>query len=130
MTTRKTCNEKKTILILPVTPSLNKVGGFWQRHDDKKRYKKALINYEYLPFCKIYKDCKKRLIIQRDSNKLLDVDNYHGGCKQMIDVIKEKGFIIDDSPKYCEIIFRDQVKCKKNEQKTTVEIQALESMFI
>ena len=118
----------KIKLILPVTRSLNNLKNHWHRYHDKRKYKNALKNYELLPFCKNIGKEKVKLTIQRYGERIYDEDNYHGGCKQMIDVLKEKGFMYDDRPEFCEIVFLRQIKCKKNEQKIIVKIEKLKKI--
>lgn len=101
------------------TPSLNKLNGRWSKLNWKKKFLSYLRNYEFLA---LKKKQKKTLIIERYGSRLLDRDNYHGGCKPMIDAIKEKGLIVDDSPKWCEIEWKEQVKSKRTEEKTIINI--------
>ncbi len=104
------------------TPSLNKLNGRWAKLNWKKKFLSRLKNYEYLA---PKKKCLSRLEITRYGSRILDKDNYHGGVKSLMDSIKEKGLIVDDSPKWCDIIFNEQVKCKRNQEKTEVEISYL-----
>jgi hypothetical protein len=54
--------------------------------------------------------------------RLLDADNYAGGCKPLIDQLRYAKLIEDDDPETIEITFR-QAKCKtKAEEKTTIQI--------
>lgn len=62
------------------------------------------------------------LIITRYACRLLDADNYAGGCKPLIDQLRYAHLIEDDDPETIEITFR-QAKCKtKVEEKTTIQI--------
>ncbi len=62
------------------------------------------------------------LIITRHAVRLLDADNYAGGCKPLIDQLRYAHLIEDDDPETIEITFR-QAKCKtKAEEKTTIQI--------
>ena len=62
------------------------------------------------------------LIITRHAVRLLDADNYAGGCKPLIDQLRYAHLIEDDDPETIEITFR-QKKCKtKAEEKTTIQI--------
>ncbi len=93
------------------TPSLNQLRQPWQYAKWKALYNKELKNYEFL---RLWKSIKTRLFITRYSDsKPLDKDNYHGGCKPLIDVIKEKGLIWDDSEKWCDIQFEPQQRSPK-----------------
>ena len=62
------------------------------------------------------------LIITRHAVRLLDADNYAGGCKPLIDQLRYAKLIEDDDPETIEITFR-QAKCKtKAEEKMTIQI--------
>jgi len=55
--------------------------------------------------------------------RLLDADNYAGGCKPLIDQLRYAKLIEDDDPETIEITFR-QVKVKtKAQEMTTIEIR-------
>jgi len=63
------------------------------------------------------------LSITRHAVRLLDADNYAGGCKPLIDQLRYAHLIEDDDPETIEITFR-QAKCKtKAEEMTTIEIR-------
>ena len=63
------------------------------------------------------------LIITRHAVRLLDADNYAGGCKPLIDQLRYAKLIEDDDPETIEITFR-QAKCKtKAQEMTTIEIR-------
>jgi len=63
------------------------------------------------------------LIITRNAVRLLDADNYAGGCKPLIDQLRYAKLIEDDDPETIEITFR-QVKVKtKAQEMTTIEIR-------
>jgi hypothetical protein len=59
--------------------------------------------------------------ITRSSTRLLDADNFAGGCKPVIDQLRYAGFIPDDSPEKVEITFT-QKKVKKGQEGTLIEI--------
>lgn len=61
------------------------------------------------------------LRITRSSTRLLDADNFAGGCKPVIDQLRYAGLIPDDSPEKVEITFT-QKKVKKGEEGTLIEI--------
>ena len=62
------------------------------------------------------------LIITRHAVRLLDADNYAGGCKPLIDQLRYAKLIEDDDPETIEITFR-QAKCKtKAQEMTTIQI--------
>ena len=54
--------------------------------------------------------------------RLLDADNFAGGCKPLIDQLRYAKLIADDDPETVEILFR-QVKVEtKAEEMTQIEI--------
>jgi len=62
------------------------------------------------------------LVITRHAVRLLDADNFAGGCKPLIDQLRYAKLIEDDDPETIEILFR-QVKVKtKKEELTQIEI--------
>lgn len=69
--------------------------------------------------------------ITRYSVGTLDEDNLVGGCKPLVDVLKPAsgknphglGLIGDDTPDRLKLVVR-QVKCRRVEQRTEVEIAA------
>jgi hypothetical protein len=61
------------------------------------------------------------LRITRSSTRLLDADNFAGGCKPLIDQLRYAGLIPDDSPEKVEITFT-QRKVKKGQEGTLIEI--------
>jgi Holliday junction resolvase RusA-like endonuclease len=62
-----------------------------------------------------------KLVITRFAPRPLDIDNFAGGCKALIDCIKQEQLIPDDDPASVSIEFR-QEKCKQKEQRTEIEI--------
>lgn len=110
----------KLIFEVTATPSLNKLKGHkWAWVNYKRRYKRELQGYELLA---LKKKVKCKMVITRYGSRLLDADNYAGACKILIDQIKNKGLIVDDSPKWLDISF-EQVKCRRGMEKTVVEIE-------
>jgi hypothetical protein len=105
------------------TPSLNKLTkSRWACLNWKKKFLSRLKNYELLALRK-----KKRtgLTIQRHGSRILDKDNYCGGCKPLIDAIKEKGLIVDDRPEWCNTVFLEQIKCRRGQEKVIVSIEEI-----
>lgn len=69
--------------------------------------------------------CRRHVCIIRYAVRLLDADNFAGGCKLIIDRLRYGNFIEDDSPEFVELSFR-QVKVKtKAEQGTMIEIEEI-----
>ena len=105
--------------VVSATPSLNVLKGKWACLNWKKKYHRELRNYNlFAPKEKV----KTTMTIQRFGSRILDLDNYHGGCKPLIDCLKEIKYIVDDRPEWCEIIFLPQVKTSRYFRKTEIEI--------
>lgn len=101
------------------TPSLNTLKGRWACLNWKRKFKSRMKNYELLA---LRTKKKMTLTIQRYGSRVYDTDNYHGGCKPLIDAIKETGLIVDDRPEWCDVVYLDQVKCKRGEGKVVVVV--------
>lgn len=51
---------------------------------------------------------KQTLTIIRVGGKAMDVDNLHGAVKPLVDAIKDRGWLVDDSPTWCELDVRQR----------------------
>lgn len=60
--------------------------------------------------------------------RLLDIDNFIGGCKFLVDALRYSGLLEDDSPDKMEAIFRQNKVAKRMEQKTEVNIYSRRRM--
>ena len=63
------------------------------------------------------------LCITRHATKLLDADNFAGGCKPLIDQLRYAKLIEDDDPETVEILFRQVKVAHKKEERTEVTIR-------
>jgi hypothetical protein len=111
---------EKIIEGLSATPSLNKLNGRWSKSNWKKKYIRELRGYELI--CGVARN-KRRVKILRYGTRILDIDNWHGGCKPLIDALKEKKIIIDDNAKWCELVFVGQLKCCRGREQTVMTIE-------
>jgi hypothetical protein len=92
------------------------------KHAPKRSLDKVLKTKENSTDCIAKCNPKYHLTITRYSTRTLDVDNFAGGCKPLIDQIRYAKLIPDDNPESVEIIFK-QAKVKKiQEQRTEVQI--------
>lgn len=62
---------------------------------------------------------KRRLTIERRGTRMLDKDNAYGGSKQIVDIIKRLGLIIDDDAANVELEVT-QTKLAKGERPHTL----------
>jgi hypothetical protein len=62
---------------------------------------------------------RRKLAIERVGTKLLDQDNLVSGCKLLIDEIKRRNLIVDDSPAHVELVVT-QRQIGKGERPHTV----------
>jgi len=70
------------------------------------------------------KESRGRFIVRitRKAVSLLDADNFHGGCKPLIDQLRYHGLISNDDPASAEFIFIQQKVHSRAEQGMIVEI--------
>ena len=62
---------------------------------------------------------KRSMIITSYRNRLLDTQNLSGGLKPLVDVIVERGHLVDDSPYWVDDDYK-QVLVKRSENQFTV----------
>ena len=62
------------------------------------------------------------LRITRHACRLLDADNFAGGCKPLIDQIRYAALIPDDDPASVELQFCQEKVAKKTQESVTIEI--------
>ncbi|MFA5037440.1 MAG: hypothetical protein WC479_09740 [Candidatus Izemoplasmatales bacterium] len=106
-------------ITISATPSLNKMRGRWALTNLKRKYRKEFEGYEVFAL----KEKKRmKVTVQRFGSRILDLDNYVAGFKVVGDFLTEKGIIVDDSPKWLDLEFLPQVKCKRGEEKTVLII--------
>jgi len=106
------------IITVTATPSLNKMKSRWSLSNWKNKYRRELKGYEAF---KLKKNKKAIIEVKRYGSRMYDYDNFAGGAKSLIDLLKEKGLIVDDSPKWLDISF-SQVKTKRGLEKTVLMI--------
>lgn len=63
----------------------------------------------------------RRVTIERRGVRLLDYDNLVGGCKPLVDALCRSGLLWNDSPKYCQITYR-QTKVTAAQTRTIVNV--------
>lgn len=71
---------------------------------------------------------KMRVVITIYNSKVYDKDNAWGGCKPIVDAIKEQRFIYDDSPRFLESEVW-QTQCRRQERRTVIEIGVVGDVF-
>jgi hypothetical protein len=60
--------------------------------------------------------------ITRCARKLLDADNFAGGCKAIIDRLRYSGYIVDDNPAAIKLEFEQEKVRTKKEEGTRIEL--------
>ena len=103
-----------TVTLPMVTPSLNQVR---RMHWAQVKRDKATLSWLLVSALNKIPNVPRatgtrRLVIVRHGRKTLDLDNLAGGCKSLIDVIKERGLLLDDSPAHCLLEFHQEVTRK------------------
>ena len=113
-----------TFTLPGATPSLNEIHGhhwFWIAKGKTSLGWSLVSALNKIP--KIPKATgKRRLTIVRYGKGRLDRDNLVGGCKWLVDAIKERGLILDDCEKSCELVV-SQVVSRKVAAHTEVTIE-------
>jgi hypothetical protein len=61
--------------------------------------------------------------IERRAVRLLDADNFAGGCKPLIDALRGQGLIADDDPETVNLQFRQRRVASKKEEGTEIVIE-------
>jgi len=114
------------ILTIPrATPSLNELHGkHWTtKHKIKQQWRvliwNALATQLQTPDYKARG--KRTLTIKRHGKRSLDVDNLYGGCKIVIDLLRDFGLLVDDDAKNI-ILTASNEKLGKGEEPHTVLI--------
>lgn len=69
-------------------------------------------------------DRPQRVIVRitRHACRLLDADNFAGGCKPLIDQLRYAALIPDDDPQSVELQFLQEKVAKKTQESVTIEI--------
>jgi hypothetical protein len=121
------------ILRLPiVTPSGNEtIRQHWAARSEHKSamgwmLASCLNGQPKIPFA----SGKRRLTIERHGKRSLDMDNLASGCKSLIDCIKERRLILDDSPEVCEMVFRQVTVSKCEPTYTLVTLENIDSLRV
>lgn len=68
-------------------------------------------------------DCttKQKVIITSYRKRKLDKDNLSGGLKSCVDALKKNKLIVDDSPEWVEVVYRQEIDSKN--LRTEIEIR-------
>ena len=114
----QTLEENKMSITLTATPSLNVLKDRWALSKWKKKYIAELSGYVH-----IYGKAqgKRTVIVRRYGSRILDVDNFTGGLKSMIDSLKYHKLIIDDRAEFMELQ-ASQEKTVRGKSYTVIEI--------
>ena len=77
---------------------------------------------EPLPKREETRSSRTHIRITRYSCRPLDIDNFAGGCKPIIDELRYAKLIAEDNPETIEVEFKQVKVSKKNQQRTEIEI--------
>ena len=115
----------KWTFTLPMpTPSLNEIQGYHWAYCKRQKeglgwiLASALNKVPAIPRA----SGKRTVTISRHGKGRLDRDNLVGGCKWLIDAIKERGLILDDCDASLHLVV-EQVVSRKTEPYTVVTIE-------
>ena len=121
---QQTKNMKTEITLPYSTPSLNETKGeHWStktaRRKRHERHIWAMFPSQYPP----RHPAKVRLEVVRVCHRLYDHDNFVGGAKCLIDALKNRGIIANDSDKFiCEREYKQVQIPKASEEYTVIRI--------
>jgi hypothetical protein len=116
------------VLTIPeLTPSLNVTrAGHWRtRHRRRKHWSMLVLvaKSEARVYDRPPAVGKARVIVERHGGRRLDQDNAVGGLKDLVDGLRDNGFIVDDDPEHLELQFVQYPGVRK-EGKTIIRIEA------
>ena len=116
-----------TLEIPELTPSLNvKRNAHWaSKHRARKRWSMLVLvaKSEAQVFVRPLIE-RAKVTVERYGGKVLDHDNALGGCKDLIDGLRDNGLIVNDDPAHLELHFA-QHPGAKIKKRTIVRIEAM-----
>ena len=118
----------KAIIVIPYAmPSLNKQlrMHWYARARVKKQCVKAVddaLKVSGYKVTEMIKPSRRRVTIISYRKRLLDEDNNVGSTKPLLDAVKDMGLIWDDSPKFCELVTRQE---KAKDVRTEIRIEVM-----
>lgn len=93
----------------------------------RKRYNVDWRQEIYIEYLRKYrskpKQAKEKRYVQITSlrTRKLDMDNLIGGCKGLVDALKKHDLIVDDSPKWIEVEYKQGIESKN--PRTVIEVR-------
>lgn len=122
----KRMDEVATRLEIPKKiESLNKLNKMhWS---DRHRYTSDWAQQIFVEHLRKYrskpKKAKEKRYVQITSlrKRKLDMDNLIGGCKGLVDALKKHDLIVDDSPKWIEVDYSQEIESKN--PRTVIEVR-------
>lgn len=92
----------------------------------RKRYNVDWAQEIYIEYLRKYR-CKPKKALGKRFVKItslrtrkLDIDNLIGGCKGLVDALKKHDLIVDDSPKWIEVEYKQETDGKN--PRTVIEV--------
>ena len=116
-----------TLTIPELTPSLNvTLGGHWiSRYKRRKHWSMlVLVAKSEARVFHVEPLEKASVTVTRYGGKKLDADNLAGGCKDLIDGLRDNGFIVNDDPDHLSVKFSQYPGVRRG-KRTVIEIEAL-----
>jgi len=102
------------------TPSNNVVMRMHHRTRTKQHQDYALEIQGLVGYQNTFKICS--VTVTRYASRQLDWDNMAGGLKFLLDAMVKNEIIEDDNPSCVVSLYLKQVKCKRKDEKTVVEV--------
>lgn len=115
-----------TLTIPELTPSLNitRKGHWSTRHKRRKHWSMlVLVAKSDAKAFAVPKLERAQVTITRYGGKKLDADNLAGGSKDLIDGLRDNGFIADDDPDHLSVKF-SQYPGARTPKRTVITIEA------
>jgi len=103
------------------TPSNNVVMRMHHRKRSREHIRVAWLVRSIVGHRKPVKECKMK--ITRYGDRFLDWDNMSGGLKFLLDAMVKCNLVVDDNPNCITALELHQVKCKRKDEKTVIEIK-------
>lgn len=70
-------------------------------------------------------DCRVKIMIARHSSKRLDRGNFIGGCKPLLDALRDECVIRDDDERWLDDDY-EQVNAARGKQRTVIDVEHID----
>lgn len=122
----------RLVIIGEVTPGLNVMlrRHFQARVRDKRDWSARILHAARVAghhMDSIKATGKRRVTIERhERGQGLDPDGLYGGAKDLLDSIVKHGLLIDDKPKFCELVMTQHALPKGSKKHLVITLQEIQ----